>query len=70
MNRYLRLVIVLFLIAISVVNCGGEQADEEHVTFEQLFSSSEKYDGRQIALEGFYFGGFEVCVLSEVLDYY
>jgi hypothetical protein len=46
---------------------GGEQAHE--VTFEQLFANPGQYHGRQITLEGFYFQGFEVIVLSERLEY-
>jgi hypothetical protein len=45
---------------------GEEQTHE--VIFEKLFVSPEQYHGRQITLEGFYFQGFEVVVLSERLE--
>lgn len=47
----------------------GEVTDRQKVTFDQLFSNPEEYHGRYITLEGFYFHGFEVIVLSEDLRY-
>lgn len=46
-----------------------EETKGQKVTFEQLFSNLEQYNGEYIALEGFYFSGFEVTVLSENLQY-
>ena len=57
------------LLGSGVLGCqrvGENQARE--VTFEQLFTSPAQYHGRQITLEGFYFHGFEVIVLSEGLE--
>ncbi len=68
-NRYSILIVVLFILLVSAVSCGRQQLNGQYVTFDQLFSSPEKYNGKHITLEGFYFGGFEVCVLSEILDY-
>ena len=39
------------------------------VTFNELFSSPDQYNGRDIILEGFYFHGWESIVLSERLEY-
>jgi hypothetical protein len=39
------------------------------VTFDRLFSSPGAYSGREVAIEGFYFQGFETVVLSESLEY-
>lgn len=39
------------------------------VTFDQLFSSPDRYNGREILVEGFYFHGWEIIVLSERLEY-
>jgi len=47
----------------------GEGTNRQEVTFDQLFSNPEQYHGRYITLEGFYFQGFEVIVLSEDLKY-
>jgi hypothetical protein len=38
------------------------------VTFVQLFTSPDQYNGSLITIEGFYFQGFEVNVLSEKLE--
>ena len=41
----------------------------EDVTFEELFSDPDQYNGRDILLEGFYFHGWETIVLSERMEY-
>ena len=68
-NRYSICIVVLFILLVSAVNCGRQQLNLQNVTFEQLLSSPEKYNGKHVTIEGFYFSGFEVCVLSEILDY-
>ncbi len=44
-------------------------AEVQQITFEQLFSDSNQYNGKEIVMEGFYYQGFETIVLSERLDY-
>ncbi len=41
----------------------------ESIGFDELFNAPEKYNGREIQIEGFYFHGFETIVLSEKLEY-
>ena len=69
-RRYLlSLLATVYIFGVGALGChwvGGEQTHE--VTFEQLFVSPEQYHGRQITLEGFYFHGFEVVILSERLE--
>ena len=65
MKRHLALLGCLFLL-LAVSAC--QQKQTEGVTFEQLFSSPQRYNGKDICLEGFYFHGFEVIVLSERLE--
>jgi len=63
-------VALVCLFAFGISGCqraGGGQTGE--VTFEELFARPEQYHERQITLEGFYFLGFEVMVLSEGLEY-
>lgn len=48
------------------IGCSGEQTD---VTFDQLFANPNKYAGRQVSIEGYYYHGFETIVMSERLDY-
>ena len=38
------------------------------VTFDQLKANPDEYDGRTIIVEGFYFHGWEIIVLSEKLE--
>ena len=71
-----RLILVLSIVAICLagVACsfaqdGGTGNQAQEVTFDQLFAKPDEYNGRQIILEGFYFGGFEVIVVSEKLEY-
>ena len=66
MKRSLILLGCLFLL-VMVSGCQQKQAVEE-VTFEQLFASPQRYDGKDVCLEGFYFHGFELIVLSERLE--
>ena len=39
------------------------------VTFDELFSRPEEYNGSEVVLTGFYFHGWETTVLSERLEY-
>ena len=57
--------------AVLAGGCTGkeEETKGQKVTFEQLLSNPEQYNGEYIVLEGFYFSGFEVTVLSENLQY-
>lgn len=66
----LSIILILFMLgSVAFLGCqpggGGEQA----VTFEQLFSNPEQYNGKTITIDGFYFHGFEVIVLCEALEY-
>jgi hypothetical protein len=56
--------IILCLAGLLLVGCAG---GAQQVGFDELFSSPERYDGEDIVIEGFYFQGFEVDVLSERL---
>jgi hypothetical protein len=70
--------VVLLVLVITVVlglllliaGCNENEAPEvEEVTFNQLFADPDKYNGNEITIEGFYFHGFEVIVLSESLEF-
>jgi hypothetical protein len=57
------------LLGSGVFGCHGVGEEQtRELTFEQLFTDPAQYHGRQITLEGFYFQGFEVIVLSERLE--
>ena len=69
MNRYLTFIMLLFL-AISMLGCSGEQQSAvQEITIDQLMSSPEQYQGEYVSVEGFYFDGFEVQIIAEVLEY-
>ncbi len=70
MNRYTILVNVLLLAIIgTATGCGGAATEVNELTFDQLFANPDKYNGKTIAIEGFCFHGFEIIVLSEMLEY-
>ena len=71
MNRYAALACVSLLSIIGLtIGCSEEQAKKaQEVTFDQLFANPDQYNGRYVTVEGFYFSGFEVIVLSEKLEY-
>ena len=60
----------LLLIIGLTIGCSEEQATEvQDATLEQLFANPDKYNSKQVIVEGFYFHGFETIVLSERLEY-
>ena len=68
MKKIFTLVVVCMLLAIGVIfSCRPGEA--ENVTFEKLFSNLRGYGNKEITIEGFYFQGFEINVLSERLEY-
>lgn len=71
MNRYAAIIGISLLLVISLtVGYIEKQGREVHeVTFDQLFANPYYYNGKYVTIEGFYFHGFEVVVLSERLEY-
>ena len=71
MNRYTALACVFLLsIIVLTIGCIEEQATKiQDVTFDQLFTDPDQYDGCYVTIDGFYFNGFEIIVLSEKLEY-
>ena len=65
MHKYVSLVCVCLLLIIGMVT----GCREEQVMFDQLFSNPNQYNRKYLTIEGFFFGGFEVIVLSENLEY-
>jgi len=58
------------LIALLVMGCSNQDIDTNiEITFEQLFSNPSQYSGKNIALEGFVFLGFETMVISQELKF-
>jgi hypothetical protein len=70
MNRYIVLISMLLLVIIcTAAGCGRAAIQVPELTFDRLFTNPDKYNGKQVILEGFYFHGFETIVLCERLEY-
>ena len=62
------------MLSLTVLVCSGCVTKEpyptlQQTTFDQLSSTPKQFNGRVIIIDGFYFQGFEVAVLSENLVY-
>lgn len=67
---FISIVLLALPIAGLAIGCSETQTNSaQEVTFEQLFTRPNQYDGKLITIEGFYFQGFEVNVLCEKLEY-
>jgi hypothetical protein len=60
------LAIFAVLITPLASGCANKDSDTS-ITFDQLFSNPNQYNGKVITIEGFIFLGFETMVLSEEL---
>lgn len=70
MNRHIILACVLSLAIMGIATgCSGAAVETQELTFDRLFANPDKYNGNTIAIEGFYFHGFEIIVLGEKLEY-
>ena len=56
--------------ALMLPGCKQQEISQKFtvVTFKQLISNPNKYDGKDIEIEGYFYQGFETIVLSERLD--
>ena len=58
--------LVIFGIAVGYNALNKDKVHE--VDIEDIFSDSDKYNGKNVIIEGFYFQGWEIIVLSEKLE--
>jgi hypothetical protein len=58
---WLSFILVLALLGLVISGCGASQS----ITFSQLISQANKYNGKTVTFEAFYFSGFEISALSE-----
>ena len=56
------LILVLSIASLILSGCGG--GADQPVTFSQLISQADRYNGKIVTLEAFYFSGFEISALS------
>jgi hypothetical protein len=70
MNRSLILIIITFLVIFGGVYgyYSFNKSVVQEVKFEDLASNPQKFNGRNIIVEGFFFQGWEVIVLCERLE--
>ncbi len=67
-TRYIAIVCVLSILVVGFVTSCSNVTEAKEVTFDQLFDNPE-YNGKVVIINGFFFCGFEVHVLSERLEY-
>ena len=69
-QRQLGITILAVALIGLTVGCSQDQATEvQEVTFDQLCTNPDQYNSSYVTIEGFYFHGFEVIVLSDKLEY-
>jgi hypothetical protein len=64
-NKYkflFSLALVLAVLSLVISGCSGDA--NQSVTFSQLISQADKYNGKTVTFEAFYFAGFEISALS------
>jgi hypothetical protein len=65
-----RIILSLGLIGLLFTGCANKDSSSSvEISFEQLFSNLDNYNGQHIAIKGFVFLGFEAMVLSKELKY-
>jgi hypothetical protein len=57
------LVLVLALLSVMISGCGNSAS--QSIAVSQLISQADKYKGKTVTFEAFYFGGFEISALAE-----
>jgi hypothetical protein len=61
-KKYVWLVAMFVSILSLVLGGCGTKADES-ITFSQLISQADRYNGKTVTLEAFYFSGFEISAI-------
>ncbi len=68
-NKTMSLLLVAVLLTAITLSLPGCGSSVQGITFDQLFADQDKYNGKQVIIEGFYFHGWEVIILCERLEY-
>jgi hypothetical protein len=66
MKKHMLIFLVLSSLIMACVGCASGQPAK--VSFPDLISNPERYDGKNIRIEGYWFDGFEIVVLAERLE--
>ena len=59
------LLMLAAMLGLAISSCGGSSS--QSVTFSQLISQADKYNGNTVTFEAYYFAGFEISALSEAV---
>ena len=62
-------IIIGMMLLLLTITLGCGQDKNREITFQELLANPSEYDGKDITLEGFFFHGFEIQVIAEMLDY-
>ena len=69
MNRMQTLAVSLGAVALVLIGLGcGDSKTQSNPTFDELFASPDQFNGKDIALVGFFFQGWESIVLSQRME--
>jgi hypothetical protein len=63
-NKKYLLSFILVLCILSLAIAGCSSSTEQTITFSQLISQADKYNGKLVTFEAFFFAGFEIQALS------
>ena len=58
-------VTAIFLIGATLTGCGSTAGN---LTFDQLVAGAQKYNGKTVTMDAYYFGGFEISALAGSLE--
>jgi hypothetical protein len=63
-KKYILLwVLILSILSLVFSGCGGSA--NQSITFSELIAQADKYNGKMVTLEAYYFSGFEISAISE-----
>jgi len=60
-----RLLLSIATLAVLGLILGGCAGADNNVTFSQLISQTDRYNGKAVTLDAFYFSGWEISALPE-----
>jgi hypothetical protein len=65
-KKFISLLVLIFsVLGLVFIGCVGSVG--KSISFSDLISQAEKYNGKTVTLEAFYFSGFEISALSETV---
>ena len=69
-RKQMLIALVIMIFALVPVACNGSTGDTDKIlTFSELITSADEYNGKTVTVEGFYFSGFEITALAGSLGW-